>query len=89
MKLALIGYGRMGRAIESAAGERGHVVVARLERGDRIDAATLAGAQVAIDFSTADAVIDNARAVTGAGVGLVVGTTGWYGRMDEIRRAHV
>jgi 4-hydroxy-tetrahydrodipicolinate reductase len=85
MKLALIGYGRMGHVIDQVAKARGHEVVARLDMGDAIDAQTLAGARVAFDFTLPDAVIDNARRVAGAGVGLVIGTTGWYERMDELK----
>ncbi len=85
MKLALIGYGRMGHAVEAAAAERKHEVVARLDLGDAITKASLAGAEVAIDFTLPDAVVANARAVAGAGVRLVIGTTGWYGKMPEVK----
>lgn len=85
MKLALIGYGRMGHAIEAAARERGHDVVARLDHGDAIDRKSLAGAEAAIDFTLPDAVLGNARRVCEAGVDLVIGTTGWYDRMEELR----
>lgn len=87
MKLALIGYGRMGHAVEAAAAERGHEVVARLDAGDAITAASLAGAHVAIDFTLPDSVVDNARRIAEAEVDLVIGTTGWYGRLDEVERA--
>ena len=84
MKLALIGYGRMGHAVESAAQARGHEITARLDQGDPIDRKSLAGAQVAIDFTLPTAVVDNTRRVGDAGVDLVIGTTGWYDRMDEV-----
>ena len=84
MKLALIGYGRMGHAVEAAAGARAHDVVARLDVGDRIDRASLAGAQVAIDFTVPDAVDQNARRVADAGADLVIGTTGWHERMRDV-----
>ena len=86
MKLALIGYGRMGHAVEAIALERGHHVVARLDIGDEVTRATLAGAEAAIDFTLPDAVIDNARRVVEAKTALVIGTTGWYGRRDELER---
>ena len=86
MKIALIGYGRMGHAVEAAAVERGHYVVARLDEGDPITGASLASAQVAIDFTLPDAVVDNARRVVEAKVDLVIGTTGWYERMGELER---
>jgi 4-hydroxy-tetrahydrodipicolinate reductase len=87
VKLALIGYGRMGHAVEAAAGARKHEIVARLDQGDTIDRKTLAGAQVAIDFTLPTEVVDNARRVGDAGVDLVIGTTGWYDRMDEVGTA--
>src|SRR5688572_12432690 len=78
VKLALIGYGRMGHAVESAAQARGHEVVARLDQGDAIDRQSLAGADVAVDFTLPTAVVENAHRVGAAGVDLVIGTTGWY-----------
>jgi 4-hydroxy-tetrahydrodipicolinate reductase len=84
MKLALIGYGRMGHAVEAAAGARGHQVGARLDAGVAIDRAALAGAEVAIDFTVPDAVEENARRVAAAGADLVIGTTGWTERMKSL-----
>ena len=87
MKLALIGYGRMGRAVEAAAQALGHEVVSRLDLDDSITATSLADAEVAIDFTLPDAVVANARRVAEANVSLVIGTTGWYEREDEVRAA--
>jgi 4-hydroxy-tetrahydrodipicolinate reductase len=87
LRIALVGYGRMGHAVESVALEEGHEIVARLDEGDAVDAGGLAGADVAIDFTLPEAAVDNVRAVAGAGVDLVVGTTGWYDRLDEARAA--
>jgi 4-hydroxy-tetrahydrodipicolinate reductase len=84
MKLALMGYGRMGHAVEAAAAARGHEIVARLDAGDAIDRATLAGAEVAVDFTMPDAVEGNARRVAEAGADLVIGTTGWTQRTREV-----
>ncbi|MSR35988.1 MAG: 4-hydroxy-tetrahydrodipicolinate reductase [Gemmatimonadetes bacterium] len=84
MKLALIGYGRMGHAVEAAATARGHEVVARLDAGDGIDRGSLAGAEVAIDFTVPDAVEANARSVAEAGTDLVIGTTGWTQRFEDV-----
>lgn len=93
--LALIGMGKMGRALATLAPERGFRVVAELdrERDDYagISAETLRGAQVAIDFTTPDAAAANARACAAAGCPVVVGTTGWYDQLPalsaEIERA--
>ncbi len=91
MKLALFGYGRMGRAVEGIARARGHEVVAILDEhsnpsGRGITEESLQGARVAVDFSTAAAVLPNVRAATARGVDLVVGTTGWEEDRDQVER---
>jgi 4-hydroxy-tetrahydrodipicolinate reductase len=82
MKLALHGYGKMGQTVERVAKERGHEVVCILDV-DREE--PLSGAEAIIDFSHASA-LD--RVVTLAGekrIGLVIGTTGWNERLDDVR----
>lgn len=88
MHIALIGCGSMGKAVERAAVERGHTITCRIDKSipeTTLNAAALHGADVAIDFSSKDAVFDTARACTAAGVPLVEGTTGWYDRLDDMR----
>lgn len=85
MNLALVGYGRMGRAVEAVARERGHRIVARIGPTDEIDPAALSGAEVAVEFTHPDAVVENLGALAEAGVDVVVGTTGWYDRLDDVR----
>jgi 4-hydroxy-tetrahydrodipicolinate reductase len=86
--VALIGMGKMGRALESLAPERGFRVVATLDpahpdyKGVTKDA--LAGARVAIEFTTPDAAPDNVRACAAASCPIVVGTTGWYDERDAV-----
>jgi 4-hydroxy-tetrahydrodipicolinate reductase len=85
MKLALLGYGKMGRMVEQAAARAG------LEVACVIDPAAsprgrLGDADVCIDFSEPGAVIDNIRMATDARVSMVVGTTGWYDHVSEVRR---
>lgn len=82
MKLALFGYGRMGRVVEEIAPQRGHEVALILDEfsnpdGSGITAEALDGARMAIDFSTAAAVGTNIRRAAQLGVSVVVGTTGW------------
>ena len=92
MKLALVGYGKMGRAVENVAMERGHEVVARIDPTlDTHDlrAETLGGANVAIEFTVPAAAVDNITALAAAGVDTVVGTTGWHQRLDEATEAVV
>lgn len=80
MNLALIGTGRMGRAVETAAAARGHAVVARFDAARPfLDSAPadLADAEVAVDFSAADVAEAHARRCAERGLPLVLGTTGW------------
>lgn len=92
MKIALIGYGKMGRAVEQAALERGHEIVARL--GSPWGRGTAAGnaepelnhAQVCVEFSRPEAALPNLRRIAERGKPLVVGTTGWYRDLPLARR---
>jgi 4-hydroxy-tetrahydrodipicolinate reductase len=86
--LALIGMGRMGRALAALAPERGFRVVAELDpaRADYVGISrdSLSGAQVAIEFTTPDAAPANARACAVANCPVVVGTTGWYDQLPAV-----
>jgi 4-hydroxy-tetrahydrodipicolinate reductase len=75
--VALVGMGRMGRTLQALAAERGMRVVATLDRGDAVTAASLGRADVAIEFTEPASAVGNARACLAAGVPVVVGTTGW------------
>jgi 4-hydroxy-tetrahydrodipicolinate reductase len=83
-RLALIGMGKMGRALEQLAPERGFEVVARIGHGVRIDGNSLNGALVAIEFTNPDAAPANILACVDAGCPVVVGTTGWYDQRDAL-----
>ena len=87
MRIALLGYGRMGRAVEAVALEEGHEVVARIDSARGVSAAAMADAEVAIDFTTPEAAVPNIRGASSLGLDLVVGTTGWYEQIDDARRA--
>ena len=83
MKLALLGYGRMGKEIEKIALQRGHEIVIRKDvEPVQVD---LTRAEVAIDFSHPDAAFDNIVSCLDAGVPVISGTTGWLGRYEEAR----
>lgn len=84
MKLALIGYGKMGQMVEQAAIRESIEVVAVLDpiAGSR---GQLGDADVCIAFTEPGAAIDNIKAAAKARVAMVVGTTGWYDRLDEAR----
>lgn len=83
MKAALIGYGKMGQAIEKILEERGHEVVARFDR-EGIDARELRQADVAIEFTRPEAAVSNLSKCFEAGVPVVSGTTGWLAQYDEV-----
>jgi 4-hydroxy-tetrahydrodipicolinate reductase len=87
MKVALLGYGKMGQIIERFALERGHEVVLKINADnlDDLNKANLAKADVAIDFSAPDAAISNIYACFEANLPIVVGTTGWYGQLQEVK----
>lgn len=87
MKLAILGYGKMGRIIEQFAMERGHEIVLKVNEHnlDDLSIANLKNAEVAIDFSTPDSVMKNIEICFDAGVAIVVGTTGWYGQLQEVK----
>jgi 4-hydroxy-tetrahydrodipicolinate reductase len=80
MKVAVVGLGKMGREVEAVLRERGHEVAA-VPRGDPFPA----GCAVGIDFTRADAVVENVRAALAAGARYVVGTTGWQDRQAEVQ----
>lgn len=86
--IALVGMGKMGRALAALAPERGFRVVAELDpaRADYagITRESLRGAQVAIEFTTPQAAPANVRACAAAGCPVVVGTTGWYEQLPAV-----
>lgn len=77
-RLAIIGLGKMGRAVEQLARERGFEVVARLGKADAVSRATLKDAEVAVEFTVPRAAATNIKGAIEAGCPIVVGTTGWY-----------
>ena len=89
-KLALIGYGKMGHAIEQLASTRKFTVVSRIDPhgGDAttVSRDALKGAEVAVEFSTPATAPANITAALEAGCAVVVGTTGWYDRRAEVER---
>ena len=82
--LALIGMGRMGRALAELAPDRGFTVVARVDHDGAITRASLNGAAVAIEFSVPAAAAANVVACAVAGCPVVVGTTGWYDDLPRV-----
>ncbi|MDR3128961.1 MAG: 4-hydroxy-tetrahydrodipicolinate reductase [Tannerellaceae bacterium] len=87
MKIALVGYGKMGQAVERIAVERGHAIVSKVDianQGD-FELAAFRSADVAIEFTTPQTAFDNYIKCFNAGLPVVSGTTGWLDRLDEIK----
>ena len=82
MKIALLGYGKMGQVIEKIAMQRGHEIVVRKSIGDSFDG--LENATVAIDFSAPDAAVENISAALNLGIPVISGTTGWLQDYDNM-----
>lgn len=80
MKVALVGYGRMGRTVEKFALLRGNRIVARIDKENQpdFDSEAFRSADVAIEFSTGACAVENIRKCIERGVPVVCGTTGWY-----------
>jgi 4-hydroxy-tetrahydrodipicolinate reductase len=85
MKLAIIGYGKMGRLIEQLAPGYGFTIHARIDLDGDFQQA--AGADVAIEFTVPDAVAGNVEILAALGLPVVVGTTGWHTQMDRVKAA--
>ena len=79
MKIALIGYGKMGKTIEKLAVSRGHEVVLKIDVGnlDDLKNGRLSEADVAIEFTRPESAVTNIKAALEARVPIVSGTTGW------------
>ncbi|WP_281238968.1 4-hydroxy-tetrahydrodipicolinate reductase [Flavobacterium praedii] len=82
MKIALLGYGKMGQVIERIALERGHEIVLKKDEFNTYDG--LSTADVAIDFSVPSAAVSNISSCFNANVPVVSGTTGWLEHYDEM-----
>lgn len=91
MRIALVGYGKMGKLVETIALREGLEVGPKLDidanqGGNGITPASMAGVDVAIDFSQPEAALPNIEAATRAGVNVVVGTTGWADKFSRVER---
>ncbi len=86
MNIALIGYGKMGKEIEAIALSRGHTIILKVssENATTYSVEELKKADVAIEFSTPEAVVRNINKCFEASVPIIVGTTGWHKNLDEV-----
>ena len=91
LRVVLVGYGRMGKQIEALCGAHDCEVVERLDipnnvGGQGIDSARLPTVDVAIDFSTPSATVENLPRLASAGINAVIGTTGWSDHEEQLRQ---
>ncbi len=87
MNIALLGYGKMGKEIESVALQRGHQIVLKVSsRSGAIHSEDLKKADVAIEFSTPHTAIQHLKACFNTNTPIVVGTTGWYDSFKDIEK---
>ena len=82
MKIALLGYGKMGKVIEKIAESRGHEIVLRKDASETFDG--LANADVAIDFSTPESAVENISECLEQGIPVISGTTGWLEHYHKV-----
>lgn len=86
MNIAIVGYGKMGKAIESIATSRGHQISHIIDQDNQDDLKKIlpANTDVAIEFSQPSSAFENIRKLVSNGVTTLAGTTGWLDRYDEI-----
>lgn len=87
MRIALVGYGKMGKIIDEIAQKRGHEIVARLK--ETPTAENLNNPDVAIEFSLPEAAFDNIKACLENKVPVICGTTGWLEKKEEVEKIAV
>lgn len=92
LRILLVGYGRMGKAVDALSADYGCEVVERLDvhnnrLGEGIDSPALPDVDVAIEFSLADSAASNVKKLAARGINVVVGATGWDAQEEEVRRA--
>jgi 4-hydroxy-tetrahydrodipicolinate reductase len=90
VRIAIVGYGKMGRMIERIAAEKGIAVGPKLDEFNNanfegITAENFRNVDVAIDFSTPSTVVGNIERIAALGVNLVIGTTGWQGQIAQVK----
>jgi 4-hydroxy-tetrahydrodipicolinate reductase len=88
MKIALIGYGKMGKTIEHFALQRGHSITIRIDKDntDDIYSDIFKSSDIAIEFSVPETAFHNVSTALNLGVPVVCGTTGWLDKLDEIKQ---
>ena len=86
MKIALIGYGKMGKLVEQIALEKGHSISVIINSSNLIENQDFSNTDIAIDFSTPNSAYNNIRYVLTKGIPVVSGTTAWLENLDDVKR---
>src|SRR5580698_6984417 len=88
MKIALIGYGKMGKAIEEIALQKNHEIVLKIDVDNAYDLTekNLLQADVAIEFTGPHSAVQNIYKCFEAGIPLVCGSTGWLEKLEEVKK---
>jgi 4-hydroxy-tetrahydrodipicolinate reductase len=84
MRIALIGYGKMGKAIEEIAISRGHIISHRISSSNPLGQADLSETDVAIEFTRPDLAVKHIKHCINHNVPIVVGTTAWQDKLEEV-----
>lgn len=84
MKILLIGYGKMGKAIEKIALDKGHIISGIVGEGDRIEEVDASKHDVAIEFTQPESAVNNISTCIEKGIPIVSGTTGWTEQLETI-----
>lgn len=84
MKIALFGYGKMGKEIEAIALERGHTITAKVDSKNPVSSFDYSDTDVIIEFSRPESAVENMTFAMDNGIPIVVGTTGWYEELAQI-----
>ena len=88
MKIAILGYGKMGHEVEQTALSRGHEVAYRIDTEEdwNKNKDQIARCDVVIEFSTPETAIANINKCFDIDIPMVIGTTGWYSHLDEVKK---
>ncbi|UKN01634.1 4-hydroxy-tetrahydrodipicolinate reductase [Paracrocinitomix mangrovi] len=84
MRIALFGYGKMGKVIEKIAQNRGHEITARVDSSNPKERFDLSDTDVVIEFSKPEFAEENIRFCINNNLPIVIGTTGWYDKLEDL-----
>lgn len=88
MKIALLGYGKLGQLIESMAAQKGHIISAKINSQTSLEQKKqqISQADICIDFSLPSCVLENVKLASDAKKNIVIGTTGWYDNIEIVEK---